>query len=113
MSNFNNVKIKKKPNIYFEGKVYSYSLLFDDGSRKTLGVMQAGEYKFNTEEKEIIDFSDIKAITFLYFIFLKYDFVTFKDAINNKLPKKLINNFYENKFLKLYIKNNLSCLLIV
>ena len=55
MSDFNNIKITKKPNIYFEGKVFSYSLLFEDGSRKTLGVMQVGDYEFNTEEKEIIE----------------------------------------------------------
>ena len=60
MSNFNNVKITKKPNIYFEGNVFSYSLFFNDGSRKTLGVMQAGEYKFNTEEKEIIEITSGK-----------------------------------------------------
>ena len=55
MSDFNNVRIIKKPNIYFEGKVFSYSLLFEDGSKKTLGVMQIGEYEFNTKEKEIIE----------------------------------------------------------
>ena len=55
MSDLNNVKITKEPNIYFEGKVVSYSLLFDDGQRKTLGVMQVGDYEFNTEEKEIME----------------------------------------------------------
>ena len=55
MSDFNNVRIIKKPNIYFEGKVFSYSLLFEDGSKKTLGVMQIGEYEFNTEQKEIME----------------------------------------------------------
>lgn len=34
MSDFNNARIIKKPNIYFEGKVFSYSLLFEDGSKK-------------------------------------------------------------------------------
>ena len=55
MSDFNNIKITKKPNIYFEGKVVSYSLFFGDGQRKTLGVMQIGDYEFNTEEKEIME----------------------------------------------------------
>jgi len=53
MSDFNNVRNIKKPNIYFEGKVFSYSLFFEDGSKKTLG--QIGEYEFNTKEKEIIE----------------------------------------------------------
>ena len=55
MSDLNNVKITKEANIYFEGKVVSYSLFFDDGQRKTLGVMQVGDYEFNTEEKEIME----------------------------------------------------------
>jgi len=36
MSEFNNVSIVKKANIYFDGKVTSRSLIFPDGSRKTI-----------------------------------------------------------------------------
>jgi len=46
---------KKKPNIYFGGKVISTSISFQDGSKKTLGVMLKGEYEFNTEQKEIME----------------------------------------------------------
>ncbi len=44
MSEFNDVTIIKKANIYFDGKVTSRSVLFPDGSRKTLGIMLPGEY---------------------------------------------------------------------
>ena len=44
MSEFKNVTVVKKANIYFEGKVTSRTVVFGDGSRKTLGVMLPGEY---------------------------------------------------------------------
>ena len=52
MSQFDNVSIVKKANIYFDGKVTSRTVIFYDGSEKTLGVMMPGEYEFNTAEKE-------------------------------------------------------------
>jgi hypothetical protein len=55
MSHFNNVNVKKEANIYFEGKVTSRTVEFNDGTRKTLGIMLPGEYTFGTAEKEIMD----------------------------------------------------------
>ena len=55
MTEFNDVTIIKKANIYFDGKVTSRSLIFSDGSRKTLGIMLPGEYEFNTDDKEIME----------------------------------------------------------
>lgn len=55
MSEFNNVTVIKKANIYFEGQVVSHTLLFADGSKKTLGVMQKGEYEFSTGAAEIME----------------------------------------------------------
>jgi purine/pyrimidine-nucleoside phosphorylase len=57
MSNeqFENVTIIKKANIYFEGKVTSRTMLFGDGTRKTLGFMLPGEYKFNTAKRETME----------------------------------------------------------
>jgi purine/pyrimidine-nucleoside phosphorylase len=55
MSEFKDVTIVKKANIYFDGKVTSRSVIFQDGSRKTLGIMLPGEYEFNTDDKEIIE----------------------------------------------------------
>ncbi|MBL7179126.1 MAG: pyrimidine/purine nucleoside phosphorylase [Pseudomonadota bacterium] len=55
MSEFKNVTVTKKANVYFGGKVTSRSLIFPDGSKKTLGIMLPGEYEFNTADKEIME----------------------------------------------------------
>jgi len=55
MANFENVTVVKEANVYFEGRVTSRTLLFSDGSKKSLGVMLPGEYEFGTAEKEIIE----------------------------------------------------------
>jgi purine/pyrimidine-nucleoside phosphorylase len=52
MSEFKNVTVVKKANVYFDGKVSSRTVLFGDGSKKTLGIMMPGEYDFGTAEKE-------------------------------------------------------------
>jgi len=56
MSEFKNVTIVKKANVYFEGKVTSRTIKFEDGSTKTLGFMQIGDYTFNTGDAEIMEF---------------------------------------------------------
>jgi uncharacterized protein YaiE (UPF0345 family) len=55
MSQFENVTITKEANVYFGGKVTSRSVLFEDGSKKTLGIMLPGEYEFNTDSKELME----------------------------------------------------------
>ncbi len=55
MSEFKNVTVVKKANIYFDGKVTSRTVLFPDGSKKTLGVMLPGVYEFSTTDKEIME----------------------------------------------------------
>jgi purine/pyrimidine-nucleoside phosphorylase len=55
MSEFKNVTIIKKANVYFDGKVTSRTVVFPDGSKKTLGIMLPGEYEFNTADKEIME----------------------------------------------------------
>ncbi|MGJ7921118.1 pyrimidine/purine nucleoside phosphorylase [Neobacillus sp. LXY-4] len=49
---FTNVSIIKKANIYFDGKVTSRTVIFEDGTKKTLGIMLPGEYEFSTSQKE-------------------------------------------------------------
>ncbi|MEH7125120.1 pyrimidine/purine nucleoside phosphorylase [Bacillus sp. JJ1773] len=49
---FKNVSIVKQANIYLDGLVTSRTLLFPDGSKKSLGIMMPGEFKFKTSEKE-------------------------------------------------------------
>ena len=55
MSEFTNVTVVKKANIFFGGQVTSRSVLFADGSRKTLGVMQPGDYEFSADVAESIE----------------------------------------------------------
>lgn len=49
---FSNVTAVTKANIYFDGKVVSHSLLFQDGSKKTLGLIYPGTYHFGTDKAE-------------------------------------------------------------
>ena len=37
---------------YFDGRVVSHSLLFPDGSKKTLGLIHPGRYHFGTDKAE-------------------------------------------------------------
>jgi len=55
MSEFKNVTVIRKANVYFDGKVTSRTVIFPDGSKKTLGVMFPGDYEFGTAEKEIME----------------------------------------------------------
>ena len=55
MDQFTNVTVIKNANVYFSGKVTSRTLIFPDGSRKTLGIMQPGTYEFNTADKELME----------------------------------------------------------
>lgn len=55
MSEFTNVSVVKKGNVYFEGKVTSRVVIFPDGSQKTLGIMLPGEYVFNTDVEELME----------------------------------------------------------
>lgn len=55
MSEFQNVTVVKRANVYFDGKVVSRTLVFADGAKKTLGIMQPGEYEFSTGDREIME----------------------------------------------------------
>jgi purine/pyrimidine-nucleoside phosphorylase len=55
MSEFKNVTVIKTANVYFDGKVTSRTVLFPDGTKKTLGIMLPGEYSFSTADKEIME----------------------------------------------------------
>lgn len=49
---FSKVTAATKANVYFDGKVVSHSLLFADGSKKTLGLIYPGTYHFGTDKAE-------------------------------------------------------------
>jgi len=55
MEQFDNVSVVKKANVYFDGKVTSRTVLFADGSKKTLGIMLPGDYEFGTANAEIME----------------------------------------------------------
>lgn len=52
MSKFENVTVLKEASVYFDGNVTSRTILFADGSKKTLGIMMPGEYQFGTDVAE-------------------------------------------------------------
>ena len=55
MDRFTNVSVVKQANIYFKGNVTSRTVLFEDGTRKTLGVILPGEYEFGTADRESME----------------------------------------------------------
>ncbi|ELT99265.1 hypothetical protein CAPTEDRAFT_121500 [Capitella teleta] len=55
MSQFNDVSVDLKANVYFDGQVTSRGVTLPDGSRKTLGLMLPGEYEFGTAERELME----------------------------------------------------------
>lgn len=55
MSEFKGVTVVKEANVYFNGNVTSRTVIFSDGSKKTLGVMLPGEYEFSTGAKELME----------------------------------------------------------
>ncbi len=55
MSQFDKVSVLKKSNVYFDGKCVSHTVLFDDGIRKTLGVIFPSSLTFNTAAPEVME----------------------------------------------------------
>ena len=55
MSQFDNVSVVKKANVYFDGKCVSHTVLFADGSKKTIGVILPASLTFNTGAPEIME----------------------------------------------------------
>ncbi|WP_310599167.1 pyrimidine/purine nucleoside phosphorylase [Desulfobulbus sp.] len=55
MSELNDVTVVREANIYFDGKVTSRTVLFADGSKKTLGIMMPGDYTFGTGARELME----------------------------------------------------------
>ena len=55
---FSSVTAIAKANVYFDGKVVSHSILFPDGSKKTLGLIYPGTYHFGTDAAERMDVTD-------------------------------------------------------
>jgi len=52
---FDNVSVVKKANVYFDGKCVSHTVVFPDGSRKSVGVIFPSKLTFNTGAPEIME----------------------------------------------------------
>jgi hypothetical protein len=49
---FDNVSVLCQANVYFDGRVVSHTLLFPDKSKKTLGLIYPGTFRFDTAAAE-------------------------------------------------------------
>jgi len=52
---FDQVSVIKKANLYFDGKCVSHTVLFPDGSKKTVGVIFPSTLTFSTGLAEIME----------------------------------------------------------
>ena len=58
MPQFDNVSVVKKANVFFDGKCVSHTVLFPDGSRKTVGVvLPDSQLTFNVSTPELMEIS--------------------------------------------------------
>lgn len=55
MSQFDNVSVVTKANVYFDGKCVSHTVQFADGTRKSVGVVLPASLTFNTGAPEIME----------------------------------------------------------
>lgn len=58
MSDFQNVTVNPVANVYFNGGVVSHSIVLPDGSKKTLGIIFPGTYRFDTAAPELMEITD-------------------------------------------------------
>ena len=55
MAQFDNVSVKKKANVYFDGKCVSHTVLLPNGTRSTIGVIFPSTLTFNTAAPELME----------------------------------------------------------
>ncbi|MDP3124793.1 MAG: pyrimidine/purine nucleoside phosphorylase, partial [Thiobacillus sp.] len=55
MSQFDQISVVKKANVYFDGKCVSHTLQFPDGTKKSVGVIMPSTLTFNTGAPEIME----------------------------------------------------------
>lgn len=54
-SQFDNVSVLKKANVYFDGKCVSHTVMLADGTRKSVGVILPSKLTFTTGAPEIME----------------------------------------------------------
>ena len=55
MDRFDNVSVVKKANVYFDGKCVSHTVLFSDGTRKSVGIIFPSRLTFGTAAPEVME----------------------------------------------------------
>ena len=55
MSQFDNISVIKEANVYFDGKCVSHTVLFQDGTKKSVGVILPSSLTFNTGVPETME----------------------------------------------------------
>jgi uncharacterized protein YaiE (UPF0345 family) len=50
-----NVSVVKKANVYFDGKCVSHTIVFPDGTKKSVGVIFPSKLTFNTGAPEVME----------------------------------------------------------
>jgi purine/pyrimidine-nucleoside phosphorylase len=55
MAQFDNVSVKKKANVYFDGKCVSHTVMLPNGTRSTIGVIFPSSLTFNTAAPELME----------------------------------------------------------
>jgi uncharacterized protein YaiE (UPF0345 family) len=55
MSQFDRVSVINKANVYFDGKCISHSIVLEDGTKKSVGVILPSSLTFNTGTPEIME----------------------------------------------------------
>ena len=55
MAQFDNVSVKKKANVYFDGKCVSHTVLLPNGTRSTIGVIFPSNLTFTTQAPELME----------------------------------------------------------
>lgn len=55
MSEFENVTVLKKANVYFGGQCVSHTVVCADGSRKSVGVILPSQLTFTTQAPEVME----------------------------------------------------------
>ena len=55
MSQYDNISVVKKANVYFDGKCVSHTVMLADGTKKTVGVIMPSSLTFNTGAPEIME----------------------------------------------------------
>lgn len=55
MSQFDQVSVLKKANVYFDGKCVSHTVLLADGTRKSIGVILPSALTFTTGAPEVME----------------------------------------------------------